>query len=134
MNFYERRDAIQRVDNVLFLVDKIVELRTRYNDPYYSPIVPMNDMMFGDLLNKYNKKNFYSDKEKIEYLDAATAYNYLFVAQIIVLMDFFTFESSKYSLLEKLYSRIFDRNNSYEIIEEFTFWSYKDKAKKLLKL
>ncbi|MBN2571935.1 MAG: DUF4476 domain-containing protein [Ignavibacteriales bacterium] len=134
LNFYERRDAIERLDNVLFLVDKIVDYKTRYNDPYYSPIVPMNDKMFADLLSKYNKKNFYSDAERIEYLNTASAYNYLFVDQVIVLLNYFSFESSKYSLLEKLYQRIVDRENSYEIIDEFTFWSYQDKAKKLLKL
>lgn len=133
LNFYERRDAIQRVDNILFLVDKIAD-KSKYIDPYYGQILPMNDKMFADLLNKYNKKTFYSDNERIEYLNNATAYYYLYVDQIIVLMNLFSFDNSKYTLLEKVYSRILDRENSYEIIDEFTFWSYRDKAKKLLKL
>ena len=84
-----------------------------------------------DTLHKIVKEASF-DKDKKNIISIACIGNRFDTRQCISLLSLFDFENSKLEVLEIIAPRLAEREKAYEILEQFTFSSHKEKAADIL--
>lgn len=103
------------------------QMPNRVYVPIY-PAYPEDASWFEDFLDRYQRATFDSDKKKL--LETAVASRAFTVDQCVQLLRTATFDSERIEILRLLAPAIYDRENSYKILELFSFQS--EEAKRLL--
>ena len=91
---------------------------------------PMSRSAFKDLVNSIDREA--GDVAKLALLKTAAAYNWFTTAMAGVLLEHIVYRESKLDAVPLLKDRILDRQNSYRLIEHFTYREDKAKVQELL--
>ncbi len=91
----------------------------------------MSQEEFERFYQKYKALSF--DNERINLLEAVIPLSGLYTDQCLRLVQACTFDSEKIKIMEKLYPYVIDKENFYQVIEELTFSSDKEKMYKMMR-
>ncbi len=112
------------------IYDMLAAIRNQQDVESEPVIMTMPDPDYRALVNSINNESF--EDNKVSVLQASAKYNYFSVDQIIGLIELSSFSSWKIKALELTYPFVIDKNNSYKIINAFTFSDDKQKAQQIL--
>lgn len=123
----EYNKSVRELHKIYRMIEAI---KNQQDVEVYPVVLPMNEPDYRSLVNSINNEAF--EDNKIAVLQSSVKYNYFTVAQIIGLMDLFSFSSWKLKALELTYPFVVDKNNSFKIINSLTFSGDKEKAQEIL--
>jgi hypothetical protein len=94
-----------------------------YNGSYgnsYTDFSPcMSQLSFMSLVSSVSNATFESSKIKIA--SEAISLNYMTSSQVLMLLNCFTFESSKLEIAKLAYAKVIDKENFFKVNNAFTF-------------
>ena len=99
-----------------------------YDRPSYQTRV-MDSRSFNDFYNRFKKEPF--DDDRLKMLDTALSSCDFLCEQCLRLISLYTFDDDKLKIVKRMYYRIVDKENTYQLIDAMTFSSSKDEIKTL---
>ena len=132
---HERDDAYKRIDKIYFYLDKMSnkdESRRDRRDKHKENVIfPMDDASFNSLQSTMDNEFTADDRIRIVRLSAAS--NYFTMDQLIELIKKFTFDDNRMQIIELVYPKLINTENSHLLFNYVSFISSKNRLEEIIK-
>ncbi|QQS34838.1 MAG: DUF4476 domain-containing protein [Ignavibacteriales bacterium] len=124
------RDYSRSKDLLIEIHDLLLSLPIE--DEQYDPVEPMamNEVDFQQLYNSVKNESYESDQLSI--IEISARYNYFSVAQLVRLLELFSYSNGKVEMVRILYPNVIDKYNAHQLINALTYSSDKEKVKAII--
>lgn len=120
----EANKLLDEIEFLLKTMDRVI--------PYVPPMPqPMSFEEFTEFKKAFDAG--FMIGEKIKILEMAAGNHYFSFAQLLEILDRFTFDDDKIKILEVMYPRVLDTSRSYVLFQKLTFDSSKRRLESIIK-
>ncbi len=106
------------------------EVIQQNNNNFYNSNNPMSEASFNEFIKIVKATNF--DNQVVEKVKFIIRDNYLSTNQVETILRLITFDSYKLEIAKVCYSKTVDKNNYFNLFDEFTFDSYSKELQKFM--
>jgi hypothetical protein len=132
----EAREELQQVRTALLAAPDVRNYSTPAPPPFTPPpppvptVQPIVDGTLKQILRSVSRESF--SKDKLRVLAEASQHHYFLVAQVQEVLRNFSFSTDKLQVVEMLWPRVLDRQNSFQLYEAFQSSSDKNKVRDII--